>query len=75
MHPQVIGRGGRLAMLDEFIGYMRSVGGVTFERMCDYAERWSTANPRAEWAGAHPIETGAAAVAWSPSRSAGEETQ
>jgi peptidoglycan/xylan/chitin deacetylase (PgdA/CDA1 family) len=71
MHPQVIGRGGRLSMLDEFIVYMRDVGGVTFERMCDYAERWSTANPRAEWADAHPIETGAAAMA--SSRSAGEE--
>jgi peptidoglycan-N-acetylglucosamine deacetylase len=38
MHPQVIGRGHRIAMLDEFIGRGRERG-VRFERMGDVASR------------------------------------
>jgi peptidoglycan-N-acetylglucosamine deacetylase len=38
MHPQVIGRGHRIAMLDELIGHCRDAG-ARFERMADVAER------------------------------------
>jgi len=38
MHPQVIGRGHRIAMLDELIGHCRDAG-ARFERMADVAAR------------------------------------
>ena len=38
MHPQVIGRGHRIAMLDELIGHCRDTG-ARFERMADVAQR------------------------------------
>ena len=38
MHPQVIGRGHRIAMLDELIVHCRDAG-ARFERMADVAER------------------------------------
>jgi len=38
MHPQVIGRGHRIAMLDQLIAHC-SAGGARFERMGDVAAR------------------------------------
>ena len=38
MHPQVIGRGHRIAMLDELIGHCLAAG-ARFERMGDVAAR------------------------------------
>lgn len=35
MHPQVIGRGHRIAMLERFIEHCRAAGDVTFARMAD----------------------------------------
>ncbi|MBS1888519.1 MAG: polysaccharide deacetylase [Actinobacteria bacterium] len=49
MHPQVIGRGSRLTMLDELIQYMASHQGVVFESLGAYQERWRAANPLAEY--------------------------
>jgi peptidoglycan/xylan/chitin deacetylase (PgdA/CDA1 family) len=49
MHPQVIGRGSRLRMLEGLIEYMKSRDGVVFERMIDYVERWKTNNPLDVW--------------------------
>lgn len=40
MHPQVIGRGSRLAMLDRLVGEMRERGGVAFARLSEVAEAW-----------------------------------
>ncbi len=49
MHPYIIGRPGRLAMLERLIQYMRSKRGVTFARavdVCDaFASRWESARP------------------------------
>jgi hypothetical protein len=45
MHPQVIGRGSRLAMLEDLVEHMRAAGGVRFEPLVDCAERWRAANP------------------------------
>ncbi len=39
MHPQVIGRGHRMAMLEQFINHCRDAGDVRFERMGDVAQR------------------------------------
>jgi peptidoglycan-N-acetylglucosamine deacetylase len=48
MHPEVIGRGYRITMLDELITYMKEQDGVVFSRMCDAASRWRAANPLAD---------------------------
>jgi peptidoglycan-N-acetylglucosamine deacetylase len=48
MHPQAIGRGARLAMVERLIEAANALDGVVFERLGDYAARW-----RAE----HPLET------------------
>ena len=49
MHPYIIGRPGRLLMLERLIGYMRSKSGVTFARAVDvceeFASEWSSARP------------------------------
>ena len=66
MHPQVIGRGSRLTMLEGLIAYMQSRPGVVFETMRAYAERWRVAHPLEEWKqsdsthighAARPVET------------------
>ena len=49
MHPFIIGRPGRVAMLERLIQYMRSQPGVSFARaldVCDqFAAQWATARP------------------------------
>ena len=49
MHPYIIGRPGRVSMLERLIGYMKSKPGVTFARavdVCDeFAADWSAARP------------------------------
>ena len=37
MHPQIIGRPSRVAMLERFIAFARSLGTVEFRRCCDVA--------------------------------------
>jgi hypothetical protein len=46
MHPQVIGRPARLAMLREFIGWMRRFPGVWFATCAEIADAWSRLNER-----------------------------
>ncbi|HEX8940998.1 MAG TPA: polysaccharide deacetylase [Candidatus Limnocylindrales bacterium] len=45
MHPEAIGRGSRLRMLERLIGLARSLGGVQFARLADVVERWEAARP------------------------------
>jgi peptidoglycan-N-acetylglucosamine deacetylase len=45
MHPEAIGRGHRLAMLERFIAVARSLEGVVFDRLDRIVERWTAANP------------------------------
>ena len=40
MHPECIGRGHRMAMLEAFIAEARSLDGVVFERLDAYIDRW-----------------------------------
>src|SRR5262249_35274400 len=40
MHPQVIGRGHRLLMLERFLEYISQHNGVAFTRCADYAREW-----------------------------------
>jgi peptidoglycan/xylan/chitin deacetylase (PgdA/CDA1 family) len=46
MHPQVIGRPARLAMLREFIGWMHRFPGVWFATCAEIADAWSRLNER-----------------------------
>lgn len=45
MHPEAIGRGHRMLMLERFIATAKSLDGVVFERLDAVVERWSAANP------------------------------
>jgi hypothetical protein len=57
MHPQCIGRGSRLRMLERLVDHMRDSADVTFETMEAYARRWREANPVAQWKDANPLRT------------------
>jgi len=45
MHPQVIGRGHRMLMLERLLIYMRGHEGVTFRTMAAVADDWAKAHP------------------------------
>ena len=45
MHPQVIGRGHRLLMLERVIEHIRNCDGVVFSKMEDVAREWRRAHP------------------------------
>lgn len=49
MHPQVIGRGYRMMMLERLINYYRSLDDVVFTTLIDYADHWRKENPLASW--------------------------
>ena len=46
MHPEAIGRGHRILMLERFIARARSLEGVVFERLDRIVEGWLAANPQ-----------------------------
>jgi peptidoglycan/xylan/chitin deacetylase (PgdA/CDA1 family) len=48
MHPQVIGRGHRMLMLERLIEYFQGHEGVRFATLADVAEEFRAAHPRAE---------------------------
>ncbi|MCZ6887298.1 MAG: polysaccharide deacetylase [Gammaproteobacteria bacterium] len=45
MHPQVIGRGHRLLMLERLLDDIRGLEGVAFKTMSEYVGQWRAANP------------------------------
>jgi peptidoglycan/xylan/chitin deacetylase (PgdA/CDA1 family) len=45
MHPQVIGRGHRIMMLEKLIEYMKAQEGVSFKTMSQAAAEWKQAHP------------------------------
>jgi peptidoglycan-N-acetylglucosamine deacetylase len=55
LHPQSIGRGHRLVMLERLISRMAEHDGVVFEPMGVYADRWRAANPLDEWLATRPV--------------------
>jgi peptidoglycan-N-acetylglucosamine deacetylase len=55
MHPQAIGRGSRLVMVERLIETAKSLDGVVFERLGDYASRWRAEHPLEEWLASAPI--------------------
>ena len=46
MHPQVIGRGHRLLMLERLIAYYQSHAGVRFATLAEAADDFRAAHPR-----------------------------
>jgi peptidoglycan/xylan/chitin deacetylase (PgdA/CDA1 family) len=55
LHPQAIGRGHRLVMLERLIEDASALDGVVFERLGDYAARWRADHPLDEWLARSPI--------------------
>ncbi|MFI5255394.1 MAG: polysaccharide deacetylase, partial [Candidatus Limnocylindrales bacterium] len=45
MHPEAVGRGSRMAMLERFIAEAKALEGVVFDRLDAVVERWEAANP------------------------------
>jgi peptidoglycan/xylan/chitin deacetylase (PgdA/CDA1 family) len=45
MHPEAIGRGSRMRMLERFIAEAKGLEGVVFDRLDAVVERWDAANP------------------------------
>jgi peptidoglycan/xylan/chitin deacetylase (PgdA/CDA1 family) len=60
-HPQFIGRGYRIQMLDELIAYMKSFASVRFDALTDVAHHFKQHNRLEEWAKENPHRTGATA--------------
>ena len=62
LHPQTIGRGHRMRMLDRLLGKLGEHDGVVFEPLGDYAARWRAENPLERWCKDHPDLTGELAI-------------
>jgi hypothetical protein len=45
MHPQVIGRGRRMLMLNRLVEHMKERAGVRFSAMADVAQDWQRKHP------------------------------
>jgi peptidoglycan-N-acetylglucosamine deacetylase len=45
MHPQVIGRGHRLLMLERLVRHIRDRSGVEFVTMAEVASEWRRSHP------------------------------
>ena len=56
LHPQVIGRGSRLAMLERLIDYYQEHG--EFVRMIDYATQWRNSMPLEHWFNGDSVHLG-----------------
>lgn len=59
-HPQFIGRGSRVTMLERLVEHFKRAN-MRFERLQDVAARFKDENPLEEWAAANPLRSGAAA--------------
>jgi peptidoglycan-N-acetylglucosamine deacetylase len=55
MHPQAIGRGHRLMMLERLIEHIKGHDEVVFESVGDYVQRWKDANPLDRWLASNPF--------------------
>jgi peptidoglycan/xylan/chitin deacetylase (PgdA/CDA1 family) len=61
-HPEVIGRGARLQLLERLIARFKAEGSVVFSTMADYARTWKTTHPLEAWSRANPHFAGATAL-------------
>jgi peptidoglycan/xylan/chitin deacetylase (PgdA/CDA1 family) len=60
-HPQFIGRGSRITMLETLVQHMRTRDEVRFEPLGDVATRFVRENPMDQWAKDNPHRTGSTA--------------
>jgi peptidoglycan/xylan/chitin deacetylase (PgdA/CDA1 family) len=60
MHPEIIGRGSRVMLLEGLIEHIESQDGVSFEALGEYAQRWTAANPVDQWLATNPVQAGGA---------------
>ena len=63
MHPEFIGRGHRILLLERLIERFRACDGVRFTTLGDYARRWKAQNPLEAWKAANPLRTGKNSIA------------
>ncbi len=61
LHPQTIGRGNRMLMLERLIKHFAETG-AQFEAMGDYVDRWRKDNPLDVWRKANPDLSGDLAI-------------
>jgi peptidoglycan/xylan/chitin deacetylase (PgdA/CDA1 family) len=61
LHPQVIGRGNRMLMLERLLVHIDDRG-ARFETLRGFATRWKAANPLDAWKASHPDLTGELAL-------------
>ena len=61
LHPQTIGRGNRMLMLERLIQHFVDKG-AKFETMGEYVDRWKQANPVDIWLKANPDLSGELAI-------------
>ncbi len=57
-HPQFIGRGARISMLDDLVAYMREAGDVRLEPLGAVAARFKHENALEDWATRNPHRAG-----------------
>lgn len=62
MHPEFIGRGHRVLMLERLIRRFMSHEGVRFATLRDYAARWQAANPLTVWSRQNPQRRGEGSI-------------
>jgi peptidoglycan/xylan/chitin deacetylase (PgdA/CDA1 family) len=55
MHPEVIGRGHRMLMLERLLDYFAGHQGVVFETLETYVTRWKAQNLLEEWKVENPL--------------------
>ncbi len=62
MHPEFIGRGHRIMMLERLIRRFKEHDGVRFSTLRDYAAGWRARNPIEDWKRSHPFRLGAGSI-------------
>lgn len=67
VHPQVIGRGPRLKMLERLIEHASQHSGVVFQRQSDYVDAWRALNPLDQWRKQNPELAGEGSITALPS--------
>lgn len=58
MHPECIGRGSRITMLERLIQHMSETADTEFTTMGNYAAAWRELNPIQAWKDQNPLRTG-----------------
>ena len=71
VHPQCIGRGPRLKMLERLIVHASEHSDVKFLRQSDYVDMWRKLNPRDEWRAQNPELAGDGSISALPSMACG----